>query len=96
MRFQVGDIVRVREGLKHNEWYDGIRFNASMNDYLGAELQVSAVYGSFYHLSCADPKYKDIQHDGWGISSWVWSDSMLDYAFTCHTPTDEQIQLLFS
>lgn len=64
MKYKVGDKVKVREDLKPNEYYDGIRFDGNMQKMKGKTVTIEKVF--------PDKSYW-IEEYG-----FIWSDEMLE------------------
>lgn len=65
MKYKVGDKVRVREDLSHNEEYGGFVFIDTMNECRGKNFIIKEVYDYYYKL---DGVY----------TYWYWTDEMLE------------------
>lgn len=63
MKFNVGDKVRVRHGLKYDECYNDIYCNEVMSRMAGEVLTIKRVNTCSYNVKESD---------------WVWSDAMLE------------------
>ncbi len=50
-RFNTNNRVKVKEDLKTGEWYDGLIFNSSMEEYKGKEFNVEAISAEGYILN---------------------------------------------
>ncbi len=64
MKYKVGDKVKVREDLKPNEYYDGVRFDGDMQKMKGKTVTIEKILSD---------KYYWIEEYG-----FIWSDEMLE------------------
>lgn len=64
MKYKVGDKVKVREDLKPNEYYDGIRFDGNMQKMKGKTVTIEKVFSdkSYWIEECG----------------FLWTDEMLE------------------
>lgn len=66
MRFEIGDKVKIREGLVDGEEYNGVPFNGKMKKYEGEIAKITKKLSEDYEL--------DIDN-----GEWCWSDDMLEH-----------------
>lgn len=65
MKFKVGDIVKVREGLKVDMYYNNYEFTDEMSKFCGKLVTIVSVYDDYY----------DIEEDN---DEFGWTDAMLE------------------
>ncbi len=59
-RFNVGDSVKVKDNLIVGQWYDGLLFNESMEQYKGKETTVRYIIYEEYVLDLGPYFYNDL------------------------------------
>jgi hypothetical protein len=67
-KFKVGDKVRVKTGLIHNEYYSGVRFDNGMNNFMGEIVTIKE-----------NPEYSnwiDVEE----TRNWSFSEDMFESA----------------
>lgn len=65
MKYKIGDIVKIKENLKVDEYYGDETFVYDMRGYRGRQAKITHIYTHGYDLDIDDGK-------------WFWTDDMLE------------------
>lgn len=69
-KFQVGDIIRIREDIPYRDYSSNKLFcNADMWNHRGQVAEIKAVNGSRFELTNPETPFK---------RSWIWEPEWLD------------------
>ena len=65
-KYKVGDVVKVKDNLEINKYYDDVRFGEAMVKYLGKKVTIAEIF---------DNKYYCIKEDN---DCFYWTDDMFE------------------